>query len=139
MKTDPVSAATAYLDLLRRIMHAKTLHEARQLAARGLEIEFSRPQEGMISVNSGYGRNTRQPFVTLSLANPAESANPFIQMSTIQARAQALIILEAADAADSDGFLMEWLTSEAQVDVEQAAQLLLAFRTYRERLRSRED
>lgn len=138
MKTDPISAAVHYRALLQRIMHAGSLHEARQLASRALEATFDPPSAGMLSVNSGYGMNTHQPFVTLGMANPTESANPAIQVSTEQARQIALQLLEAADAAESDGFVVEWLQGEAELSEGQAAAMLGIFRQYRERRRKKE-
>lgn len=138
MKTDPISAAVHYRQILQRIMHVTTMHEARQLASRALEATFDPPSAGMLSTMSGYGMNTHQPFVTFSMANPTESANPTIQLSTAQARQIAMQILEACDAAESDGFVVAWLQSEAELSESQATALLGAFRQYRERLRNKE-
>jgi hypothetical protein len=66
------------------------------------------------------------------LANPSESANPTIQMTTQEAREQAQIILEAAAAADMDRLVMGWMGAESNFDQEQLAQMLQSFRAYRQ-------
>jgi hypothetical protein len=132
MKTDPISAAHGYRMALERIMKAQTLHEARKHASSALAIVFDRPQDAHISIASGYGRNTHQPFVTIGIANPSESANPVVQITAAEARRQAHFILEAADAAESDGFLLGWLGKQ-ELSESQIALLLSDFRAYRER------
>lgn len=131
MKTDPISAAAGYRLAFDRILRAKTLQEARQIASKALDIQFDRPTETHISVASGYGYTTKEPFVTIGIANPTESANPIVQVSTYDARLQAHFILEAADAAESDAFLVGWLGNQELSEV-QVATLLNDFRKYRE-------
>lgn len=135
MKTDPISAATAYRMALDTISKAGSLATAVRLAQRALEHTFTKPEEGQIGISSGYGNTTKTPFVTLSLANPSESANPTIQMSSTQARHQAQYILEAADAAESDGFIVEWLRDKANLNDAQLGAMLAEFRVFREQLR----
>lgn len=135
MKTDPTSAAVVYRMALDTISKAGSLATAVQLARRALETTFNRPEEGQIGISSGYGHATKQPFVTFSLANPTESANPTIQMTSAEARKQAHYILEAADAAESDGFLIEWMRHDGTISDGQMAALLSDFRAYREKLR----
>lgn len=139
MKTDPISAAAAYRQHLDMILRSTTHHQARQLASRALEIELLRPEPGTVSIASGFGQQSGQAFVTFSLANPQEVANPTIQIGTQQARALALQILEAADSAESDGFLITWLREAAEVGDRAAAQMLAEFRAWREHQRTRQD
>lgn len=138
MKTDPISAAHGCQLALRRVLKAQTLHEARKIASGALAIIFDPPQAGIVSVSSGYGHNTDKPFVEVGLANPTESANPAVQMLTHQARAIALQILEAADAAESDGFIVSFLRSVADLREEQLGQVLVQFRAYRDAQRTEE-
>ena len=136
MQTDPISAATHYRQALREILKRTTLQEARTIAASVLEITFHPAQEGIVSVDSGYGQNTKRPFVTLGIANPTESANPIAQLSVDQARTIALQLLACADMAISDGFVMSWLgEAVTELNEKQAGILLVEFRAYRERLR----
>ena len=135
MKTDTISAAYAYRLALQRVLKAKALHEARQAAVQALDISFDAPSEAHISVASGFGFATQQPFVTLSIANPRESANPTVQLVAEQARAIAMQILDAADAAVADGFLVGWVSTGMDVTERQAASLLNDFRVYRDKRR----
>ncbi len=137
MPTDPISAAKAYQNVLRRIANARTLHEARALAIEAGKIVFTAPAEHHLSVASGYGHATKLPFVVLGMANPDEVANPTIQIDTPQARALAFQILEAADAAESDGFLVEFLQQAGQMNIDQASALLIEFRKWRDQKRQK--
>lgn len=132
MQTDPVTAATRYRQALESILKADILHKARQIASQALNITFSKAEGGQISVESGY---SGRPFVTLGIANPTESANPIVQLSSQQARQIGLQILEAADAADADGFLVTFAQKHLGASMEHAAGLLNAFRDYRNELR----
>lgn len=138
MKTDPIGAATAYRMALEQIVKASSLSSAVREAQHALTITFGRPEDAMLSVSSGYGHATKEPFVTFSLANPSESANPTIQMTAAQARMQAHYILEAADAAESDGFIVEWLRNGGDLSAGQVSNLLADFRTFREQHRSKQ-
>ena len=138
MQTDPISAATGYRMALERLMRAQTLHEARKIASNALTIMFDRPQDAHISIASGYGAHTGQPFVTIGIANPSESANPIVQITTDEARRQAMYILECCDAAESDGFLVGWLGGQ-QLSGGQVGALLADFRAYRAQLRGRSE
>ena len=144
MKTDPISAAVAYRMALDRIAKAGSLATAVREAQRALAITFTPPEEGQIGIDSGYGHRTKTPFVIFSLANPSESRpagtapHSTIQMTTAQARVQAHYILEACDAADSDGFLVEWLQDKADLSENQAGAMLAEFRQWREQHRGKE-
>lgn len=79
-----------------------------------------------INVTSGYGHNTKEPFVEINAPQLR------IQMSPENARDLALNLLQAAEAAYSDGFLIEFLTDAIGSDPAQAAMLLGEFRKWRE-------
>lgn len=135
MQTDPISAAHAYRQALDRISRAETKHDAIRLAVETLKITFVKPEPGIISVSSGFGRNTKEPFVVIGMANPTESANPAVQIVADRAREIAMQILEAADAAESDGFIVGWLSGTADLSEGQVGALLADFRSYREQRR----
>ena len=78
-------------------------------------------------VSPGYGHNTKSPFVQIE---SAEMDHP-IQILPEEARAFALNILEAADGAESDAFIVEFFGGEMQQDPQMVAALLVAFRKYR--------
>lgn len=138
MKADVISAAMAYRIALQNVMRAQTLHQARQAAAKGLEVEHPKPEPGVVEVSSGFGYRTQQPFVTVLMATPIETANPTLQMSPAQARQIAGQLLEAAEAAESDGFLVGWLGVEKDLSEQQVGSLLISFRAYRDAQRKKE-
>lgn len=81
-----------------------------------------------IGVSSGFGHNTQKPFVQIVIAQ----ADWMTQMSPEIARVLAHNLLVAADAAESDGFLVGWLQDTIQVDdMRTIASLLVEFREYR--------
>ncbi len=60
----------------------------------------------------------------------------FAQVSVGEARAWALNILEAAEAAESDGLLMKFLVDELDVPRVDAGSILMSFRVRRDKERS---
>lgn len=88
-------------------------------------------EEGITSLNvtSGFGHNTRQPFVQLVIPR----ADWMTQMSPANARELAFNILQAADAAESDGFWVTFLQETVGVeDMRAIASILADFRTWRD-------
>lgn len=88
-------------------------------------------EEGITSLNvtSGFGHNTRQPFVQLVIPR----ADWMTQMSPANARALAFNLLQAADGAESDGFLVTFLQETVGVeDMRAIASILTDFRTWRD-------
>lgn len=82
-----------------------------------------------IHIASGYGGNTKRPFVELTFG-PVKTT-----MSTAKAREIALLLLESADAAESDGFLVEFMQTVMDGDARAATAVLMRFRAYRAKLR----
>ena len=80
-------------------------------------------------VTSGYGGNTHRPFVEILAPEKR------ITMSSAEARALALNILEAAVTAEADGLIVEFATRALRCTQEQAAALLQIFRQKRSRWR----
>src|SRR6185369_15251603 len=85
----------------------------------------------MISVSTIYGAKTKEPYVVLEIRNPE------MYMSPTQAREIAQMFLEAADAAESDGFVVEFFQKHIGLDTNDATKLLLIFREYRVEQRKR--
>lgn len=82
-----------------------------------------------ITVTSGFGHNTRQPFVQMLIFR----ADWMTQMSPAKARELALNLMACADAAESDGFLVGFLQTVIGVDdMSKIADVLSHFREYRE-------
>jgi hypothetical protein len=87
------------------------------------------PKEQMFLVSSGYGGNTKRPFVQIQ--HPAIDRP--LTISPNEARALALNIMECADAAESDGFLVEFFKGEMEQPDQTIAYLLVQFREYRKK------
>jgi hypothetical protein len=92
--------------------------------------QVDRPEEQRISVNSGYGANTRQPYVELYLGTR------MVQLTPLKAREIARYLLEAAEAAEGDGFLVEYIEKISELPTEQAVGVLVEFREFREQQRA---
>lgn len=87
----------------------------------------------MINVTSGYGGNTRQPFVEIK----AEKLKEPMQLSPEEARDLAANLLQAAEAAEQDAFIFEFHsefveegTPEEKINI--GASMLSAFREWRD-------
>ena len=79
-----------------------------------------------ISISSGYGGTSRRPYVQLVWG--AQVA----QLSPDDARAHALRLLEVAEAAEQDAFLVEF-AEKIGIPLPKAAGLLKEFREWRSR------
>jgi hypothetical protein len=91
-----------------------------------------RPEGNRISVKSGYGANTRQPYVELYLGDQ------MVQLTPLKAREIAGYLLEAAESAEGDGFLVEYISKIGELPTEQAAGVLVEFRQFREQQREKQ-
>jgi len=80
----------------------------------------------MINVTSGYGGNTRQPFVQIHTDKLKEP----LQLSPEEARDLALNLLEAAEASEQDAFIFEF-HSQLTDDERVGANILIEFRKWR--------
>lgn len=77
-------------------------------------------------------RTARAPVMRPGPSGPVEDRDVFgLQMSPAEARDLALNILESAEAALGDGFLLTFLEGEIGLSLEQLAPLLVKFRGYR--------
>jgi hypothetical protein len=77
-------------------------------------------------VRSMYGAQTRQPIVVLTLPG-----GEMVQMVPEDARALALNLLQGAEAAEQDAFLVEASQEILGFEPELAVQFLAAFRAWR--------
>lgn len=92
---------------------------------------------GEVYVSSGYGMNSREPFVEIELPG-----QPPIQLEVAEARFIAHLILEACEAAEQDGALTEWVRATYASEPEDernkmAASLLMEVRAFREKRRTK--
>jgi hypothetical protein len=103
------------------------------------------PTELRLQVTAGFGAVSRVPFVQVEVptalvgavfrrgpSGPVPDENMVcVQLTPDEARGLALNLLEAAEAALGDGFLLTFLEREAGMPVEQLMPLLRKFRGYR--------
>jgi hypothetical protein len=89
-------------------------------------------RSGEFATSSIYGYASKKPYVNLEV-----SVSP-MQMSPAKARECALMLLESADAAESDAVLIGYARDVLDMDEKGAAQLLNHFRRYREKQRGTE-
>ena len=87
---------------------------------------MSKP-ETIIHVNSIVSHRTREGVVQLIWGEMQGQLSPAV------ARAHALKILECADAAESDAFMLDFFCKKLGAGESQAGQILLEFRKFREK------
>jgi hypothetical protein len=88
-------------------------------------------RRGDFSVSSIYGYASKKPYVNVEV-----SVSP-MQLSPAKAREIALMLLESADASESDAVLMGYARDVLDLNEQGSAQLLNQFRAYRERQRGK--
>lgn len=82
-------------------------------------------------VETMYGANTRKGLCNVTLTDE-EGKSTQITVSPEDARAMAMNLLEAAEAATQEEMLVRFLTEETKVPLQQAAQVIGVFRKYRD-------
>lgn len=82
---------------------------------------------GQITVSCLVSQRTKEPKVELS--DP--STDWLAQLSVSEARALGFAIIEAVEAAVSDGFIFDFLTKHIELDASRASMVLNEFREYR--------
>ncbi len=100
--------------------------EARLLEGHG-DKNISANLDHIFSVSSGYGWNTRRAFVALELDGAM-----LAQVPPEGARALAYNLLSGAESAEQDAFLFEFTEKELGGSLEMGAQILTAYRAWRE-------
>lgn len=92
-------------------------------------------EEGMLFAESIYGHNSNKGWVKLSYGITFE-----IKISPEETRAFARSVLEAAEAAETDELLMEWVEKRIGLkSAETKVPLLIDFRELREKMRRGEE
>lgn len=82
----------------------------------------------VINVESGYGGNTRQPFVEIKTDKLKEP----LQLSPEEARDLASNLLQAAEASENDAFMFEFISKELHAGDNAGANILMEFRKWRD-------
>lgn len=83
--------------------------------------------EGTITVNSMVSSRTQEPFVTVYMA-----VTDAAQLTPEQARRVASHLIEAAEAAEQDAFIIAFGRVKLNLDLPKAALLLQEYRAWRE-------
>lgn len=78
-----------------------------------------------IEIESMVGRQDREPYVLLAWGDEKGRLTP------TEARHHARRILEAAEAADQDAFMVSFLVDQVHLDMGQALRTLYEFREWR--------
>lgn len=81
----------------------------------------------VINVTSGYGANTRQPFVEIH----TDKLKTPLQLLPNEARDLASNLLQAAEAAEQDAFIFEF-HSQLLEDEKAGAAMMFQFRKWRD-------
>ncbi len=87
--------------------------------------------ENSIIVTSGYGGNTKRPFVMIE----NQALDGPLQLSPAEARELAANLFQAAEAAETDQLIIEFATDTLGFEMPEAAQLLVALRDLRDKNR----
>jgi hypothetical protein len=82
-----------------------------------------------VEKRSMFGHRTQQP-ITIVIGEQ------MLQVAPAKARELALLLLEGADAAESDAFISLWFRDRCDIEPGQRARILQDFREYRARLRA---
>ena len=88
-------------------------------------------------VSTIYGHGTQQPIVEVRLPKPSkkqpvvEQQRNLVQMSVAEARDLALNLLQAAESAVQDAFIVDFMTRKIGLEMPAVAQLLADFRMMR--------
>lgn len=90
---------------------------------------MSKQRQVVFSVSTGFGHRTRQPYVQVLI----KAADFMTQMAPADARALAINLLQAAEAAEGDAFLISFLRRKVGANDEAVAGILQEFRNWRER------
>lgn len=86
-------------------------------------------REKQVVVRSMYGHHNQRGLVVLKLEEE------MAQLTPTKAREIAGMLLEAADAAESDHFIVKFMRETIGLGEQQAAQVLMDFRKLRDELR----
>lgn len=87
-----------------------------------------------ILVTTLYGGRTKKPIVQISMPAMDEDAPHYVrQLDVYEARSFACNLLQAAEAAIGDAFLMEFFQSELGLSEIMAVSTMAAFREFRKK------
>ena len=85
-----------------------------------------------VDVSTIYGVKTRQPLVLIGFLEDDKTPAIAYQMAPDEARNVAHMLVEAAETAEQDAFIVHFAIDEMDASPEIAATLLTKFRKYRD-------
>lgn len=122
------AALVAGIDMPWDRLPDKTRDYWRTIGAAVMDVIVAKSdRRGEFAVSSIYGYASQKPYVNIEV-----SMSP-MQCSPAKAREMALMLLESADASESDAVLIGYAKDVLDLDERGAAQLLQQFRQYREK------
>jgi hypothetical protein len=95
-------------------------------------MEKPEPKTQTLQHQTGVNKEGK-PFVQLLLSKEGQPDQFITQMSPADCREHALAMLEAAEAAEQDAFFVWFLREKLESTLEQAGQILMDFRVWREK------
>ncbi|MBO3459935.1 hypothetical protein G7B40_040115 [Aetokthonos hydrillicola Thurmond2011] len=98
-----------------------------EMAAMMLQLVRDQREPLPQGIDCIFGFNTQKPIVVL------EWNEVKLQLDLPEARHHALALLAAADAADSDAFLYQFMTGATDMELEEVGVLIQQFALYRQR------
>lgn len=87
------------------------------------------PKEYRLLVSSLTAMRDKEPYVAVEFEGPHNK----VQMTIAEARAHAQLVIEAAESAIQDAYLVAFMTEQVGAEMDVAAQLLGEFRAWREK------
>lgn len=87
-------------------------------------------QKFHVNITSNFGFHTRKPFVGLAITG----ADVLINLSPEEARGIAMNLLECAESAETDAFMIQYLERLGMREEEKRVTVLIDFRKFREKL-----
>jgi len=99
-------------------------------AQQGGSVEAQEIDSSSIWLESIVSHRTGEPIIVIRWGLQ------IAQLPVSEARSHAMAILECADAAESDAFLVQFLKEKVKLPDDQYAPILIEFRAYREQCRN---
>lgn len=113
-------------DVARYQRHIQTLEKQLADALQGRSVEAQEIDSSTIMLEGIVSHRTGEARVVIRWGLQVA------QLSPPEARAHALSILECADSAESDAFLVHFLKTKVKLPAEGYGSILMEFREYRE-------
>lgn len=126
---------SGYNDMIDRVIQLlQPRHEGTPRIEEAVKwLGLMRPRNDIVEAAAIFGEKTGKPYVELRLA-----AQVIVQWSPADARHHAMAVLEAAEAAEQDAFMVAYLTERVGGEVPAAIGVLQEYRAFRAAQREKE-